>query len=85
MIERGNVKIRTNNCFIEIISSALYVPELTINILSVGQVQENGYTITIEKGIYQIYNPIRGAIAIVEMPSHRMFPLEIVSIHTFFN
>lgn len=45
----GNVdiNIKTKNGFVEKISNVFYVPDLKSNLLSAGQLQENGYTITI--------------------------------------
>ena len=34
---RGDIKIKTNNGFVETISNVLYVPDLKSNLLSVGQ------------------------------------------------
>ena len=51
----------------------IYVRSLKSNLLSVGQLQEKGYVITIKKGACEIYNPIRGAIAFVKMSSNRCF------------
>lgn len=44
--------------------------------------QEKGYIITLQKGTCEIYDPIRGSIAIVQMTSNRMFPLNIKNVHT---
>jgi len=46
-IGKGDIKIRTKNGFIETISNVLYVPDLKSNLLSVSQLQEKGYMITI--------------------------------------
>ncbi|KAG6476880.1 hypothetical protein ZIOFF_066128 [Zingiber officinale] len=54
----GNIKIRTKNGSVEIISNVLYAPDLKSNLLSVGQLQEKGYVITIQKGVlYKLFNP----------------------------
>jgi hypothetical protein len=42
-----DIEIRTKNCFVEIISDVLYVPDLKSNLLCAGQLQEKGYVITI--------------------------------------
>lgn len=76
---KGNIKIKTKNGFVETISNVLYVPDLKSNLLSVGQLQEKGYEITIRKGECEIYDPVRGAIAVVQMNSNRLFPLRIDS------
>ena len=62
---KGDIKIRTKNVFVETILNVFYVPDLKSNLLSVGQLQEKGYVITIQKGVCEIYDPSRGAIVVV--------------------
>nr|XP_009804377.1 PREDICTED: uncharacterized protein LOC104249615 [Nicotiana sylvestris] len=45
----SDIKIKTNNGFVETIFNVLYVPDLKSNLLSVGQLQEKGHVITIKK------------------------------------
>lgn len=47
------------------------------NLLSVGQLQEKGYEITVKQGHYEIYDPLRGAIAVVPMSSNMLFSMKI--------
>lgn len=77
---KGDIQIRTKSDNIETISNVLYVPNLKSNLLSVGQLQEKGYVITIQEGTRQIYDQARGAIAHVKMAPNRLFPLKIKSI-----
>ncbi|KAH0707987.1 hypothetical protein KY289_013063 [Solanum tuberosum] len=77
-----DIKIKTKNGFVETITNVLYVPDLKSNLLSAGQLQEKGYVITIKKGECEIYDPVRGAIAVVQMSSNRLFPLRIDSIQS---
>ena len=79
-MRNGDIEIRTKNGFVETISNVLYVPDLKSNLLSAGQLQEKGYVITIQKGVCEIYDHTRGAIAIVQMSSYRLFPLKITSV-----
>jgi len=67
---------------VETISNVLYVPDLKNNLLSAGQLQEKGYVITIKNSACEIYDPVRGVIAIIQMSSNRLFPLKIESIHS---
>ena len=80
---KGDINIRTKNGFVETISNVFYVPDLKSNLLSAGQLQEKGYIITIQKGACEIYDPSRGAIAVVQMASNRLFPLKIDSVQSF--
>ena len=79
---KGDIEIRINNGFVETISNVLYVPDLKSNLLSVGQLQEKGYIITIQKGICEIYDPTRGAIVVVKMSSNWLFPLKIECVQS---
>ncbi|XP_019257647.1 PREDICTED: uncharacterized protein LOC109235854 [Nicotiana attenuata] len=79
---KGDIKIKTKNGFVETISNVLYVPDLKSNLLSVGQLQEKVYVIIIKKGECEIYDPVRGAIAIVQMSSNRLFPIKIDNIQS---
>lgn len=80
-MEKCDIKIRTKNGFVETISNVLYVPDLKSNLLSAGQLQEKGYVITIQGGC-EIYDSVRGAIAVVPMNSNRLFPLKIENIQS---
>ncbi|KAL6322426.1 hypothetical protein AAG906_008081 [Vitis piasezkii] len=80
---KGDINIRTKNGFVETISNVFYVPDLKSNLLSAGQLQEKGYIITIQKGACEIYDPLRGAIDVVQMASNRLFPLKIDSVQSF--
>ncbi|KAG8641096.1 hypothetical protein MANES_13G106550v8 [Manihot esculenta] len=82
--ETFDINIKTKNGFIDTISSVFYVPGLKSNLLSAGQLQEKGYVITIQKGACEIYDPSRGAIAIMQMSSNRLFPLQIQVAQTCF-
>ncbi|KAJ8898697.1 hypothetical protein K2173_004731 [Erythroxylum novogranatense] len=79
---KGDIKIRTKNGFVETISNVLYVPSLKSNLLSVGQLQEKGYVITLKNDACEIYDPNRGAIVVVPMNSNRLSPLKIESIQS---
>ncbi|KAJ8748026.1 hypothetical protein K2173_010186 [Erythroxylum novogranatense] len=79
---KGDVKIKTKNGFVETISNLLYVPSLKSDLLSAGQLQEKGYVITIKNSSCEIYDPIRGAIAIVPMNSNKLFALKIENIQS---
>ncbi|KAB2062692.1 hypothetical protein ES319_A10G170000v1, partial [Gossypium barbadense] len=77
VVGKGDISIRTKNGFVETISNDFFVPALKSNLLNVGQLQEKGYVIMISKGVCEIYDPSRGAIAVVPMNTNRLFPLVI--------
>lgn len=57
------------------ISHVLFVPDLKTNLLSLGQLHEKGYDITIKGGVCRIEDVKLGLIAQAKMTKNRMFPL----------
>ena len=72
---KGKVAIQTNRNSIQTISNILFVPDLRTNLLSVGQLQEKGYGISIKNGVCRIEDEKLGLIVQVNMTANRMFPL----------
>ncbi|KAH9735189.1 hypothetical protein KPL71_017659 [Citrus sinensis] len=70
---KGRVAIQTKESS-HSISNVLFVPELKTNLLSVGQLQEKGYEISIKEGVCRIHDEKLGLIAQVKMTANRMFP-----------
>jgi len=69
---KGDISKRTKNGFVEKIFNVFYVPDLKSNLLSAGQLQEKGYEITIKNGAFEIYDPSRGVIVVVQVSSNRL-------------
>jgi hypothetical protein len=72
---KGNVRFYAKDNTVQTISSIFYIPELKSNLISMGQLQEKGYTIIITAGCCKIHHPEKGVIAKARMTSNRMFPL----------
>lgn len=72
---KGKVTVQTKGNSTHTIANVLFVPELKTNLLSVGQLQEKGYEISIKDGVCQIQDAKLGLIAQVNMMANRMFPL----------
>lgn len=53
---KGSVKVQMNRKM-QKIDDVYYVPELKSNLISLGQLQETGYAIVIQKGTCQIHDP----------------------------
>ncbi|XP_028052257.1 uncharacterized protein LOC114256775 [Camellia sinensis] len=70
---KGRVTIQTKGNSTHIISHVLFVPNLKTNLLTVGQLQEKGYEISIKDGVCQIQDAKLGLIARVNMTANRMF------------
>ena len=54
---------------------SFFVPDLRANLLSVGQLQEKGFEISIKDGVCRIEDAKLGLVAQVKMTANRMFPL----------
>ena len=72
---KGWVTIQTKENVTHTISNVLFVPDLKTNLLSVGQLLEKGYAISIKDGVCRIEDAKLGLIAQVNMTVNRMFPL----------
>lgn len=69
---RGNIKIKVNG-LTQVIQDVYYVPELSNNLLSIGQLQERNLAILIQDGVCKIFHPSRGLIIETQMTANRMF------------
>ncbi|PRQ55987.1 putative RNA-directed DNA polymerase [Rosa chinensis] len=76
VVGKGNIKLKIGGHVVKI-CDVFYVPDLKSNLISIGQLQEKGYTIIMRKGCCQIMHPEKGLIAQVTMTTNRMFPLHI--------
>jgi hypothetical protein len=76
---KGRVSIQTKEDSTHNISNVFYVPDLKTNLLSVGQLQERGYEISIKNGVCQIRDDNLSLIAQINMTTNRMFPLYLNS------
>ncbi|XP_062076032.1 uncharacterized protein LOC133780175 [Humulus lupulus] len=72
--------IGCSNHMCGIMSNVFYVPDLKSNLLSLGQLQEKGYEVTIKNGACKIFDPKRGLVAQTEMAHNRLFPLKINTV-----
>ena len=74
MIGKWRVKLLLNGIN-HAVSEVYYVPELKNNLLTIGQLQEEGLTILIQGGVCKIYHPYKGLIIETNMSANRMFIL----------
>ncbi|KAK9077208.1 hypothetical protein SSX86_005544 [Deinandra increscens subsp. villosa] len=63
----------------QVVSRVYYIPELTSNLLSIGQLQEKDLTIIIKQGLCRIYHADRGLIVTSNMTRNRMFLVNAVA------
>jgi hypothetical protein len=73
VIRKGSIKQFLNGIN-HVVHEVYYVPELKNNLLSIGQLQEQGLAILIQ-GVCKIYHPLKGLIIQTEMSINRMFIL----------
>ena len=64
---KGNVKICSKENVNQIISNVFFIPDLKTNLLSIGQLQEKWYEVSIKGGICHIQDEKLGLIAQVKM------------------
>ncbi|KAA3461320.1 Retrovirus-related Pol polyprotein from transposon TNT 1-94 [Gossypium australe] len=77
---KGEVTIQMKINVVHTISNVLFVPDLKTNLLSIGQLQENGYKISINDVVCRIQYEKLGLIAQVDMTPNRMFPLYLHTV-----
>lgn len=74
MAVQGKGKIRFEvEGITQVVTDVYYVPNLTNNLLSIGQLQEKQLTFVIKNGVCKIYHHQRGLIVDTQMTINRMF------------
>ncbi|XP_059627098.1 uncharacterized protein LOC132269882 [Cornus florida] len=74
---KGKILIRLRNGHHQFISNVYYVPNMKNNILSLGQLLEKGYNISMKDCSLSIRDPLGNLIAKVPMTKNQMFLLNI--------
>jgi len=75
---RGTVSIITSQGNAKILEDVMFVPSLSHNLLSIGQLMISGYSIFFDDGVCTIKNKkSEKIIAKVPMANNKMFPLEV--------
>lgn len=69
---KGNIRIEVEG-ITQVITDVYYIPNLTSNLLSIGQLQEKKLKFIIENGSCRIYHRQRGLIVETKMTMNRMF------------
>lgn len=71
----GTISIQTKENNTHTISDVFFVPDLKTKLISVGQLQEKGYEVTIKDGVCQVREDEMGLVTRVNMTANRLFPL----------
>jgi len=69
---KGSIRFQIQG-ITQIVSDIYFVPDLTNNLLSIGQLQENELVIIIKAGACRIYHPEKGKIVDTKMTLNQMF------------
>eukprot|EP00253_Pinus_taeda_P020973 PITA_20973 len=79
---KGKVKIFTKKCEKKTIADVCYVPGMKCNLLSIGQLVQQGYNVFFVNYVCTIMDraPNKRCIAEVKMTRNRMFPLRIKAV-----
>ena len=72
VIGKGNIRLQVNGTT-QIITRVFYVPELKNNLLSIGQLQENGLVVLFQHGRCKVFHHERGLIMDTMMSTNLMF------------
>lgn len=81
---RGTISIKTNQGNAKILQDVMFVPSLSHNLLSIGQLMISGYSILFDDGVCIIKDKKSGQItAKVSMAKNKMFPLEVSMIENY--
>ena len=75
---RGNIVIKRKNGDHAFISNVYYVPDMKTNILSLGQLLEKGYQISLKDMQLTITDARGKLITRVKMANNRMFPRTVL-------
>jgi hypothetical protein len=62
----------------KVLANVYYIPRLTANIVSVGQLDEAGHEIVIKEGVMKVIDPCGRLLAQVPRMANRLFVLNIV-------
>lgn len=74
---RGTVLFRCKNGDHKALVGIYYIPRLTANIVSLGQLEENGYSIVIHGGALKVWDKVGTSMAKVERASNRLYILKL--------
>jgi len=80
---KGTIHLLTKHNQKKVIHDVYYVPNLKVNLISVGQLMQNGYDVRFHDTSCTIYHktPCKRLLSRVEMTKNRMFPLYLRSVN----
>jgi gag-polypeptide of LTR copia-type/Integrase core domain/GAG-pre-integrase domain len=78
---KGTIAIQTKKNGMKFLQDVYFIPELTQNLLSIGQLMKNGYKILFERDVCTIRDGSSNQIlSETKMASNKLFPMEIADV-----
>lgn len=74
LVGKGSARLVTEQKVL-VVQDVFYVPGLTTNLLSVGQMQEKGLTFLIKNNVCKVFHEEKGLLLQIKMKTNRMFVL----------
>ena len=74
---KGNVLFRCTDDNQRIMSNVFYIPKLRSNIISIGQLDENGCNFVVEDGYLSVFDPQRRLLVRVKRSGNRLYVLNL--------
>lgn len=76
---KGNVKVRVNGR-VQVITSVFYISKLKNNLLSIGQLQHKGLTVTFKNDMCNVYHEKWGLVISSKMARNKLFDVNVVPV-----
>lgn len=78
---KGTVAVKDVHGNVKLLCNVYFIPDLTQNLLSVGQLMGNGYSILFDNGSCVIRNKESNQVIVdIKMMPNKLFPLEVSSV-----
>ena len=74
---RGMIPIVCKNGCRSTLMGVYFIPRLTTNILSVGQLDEVAYRVAIEEGVLRIWNRKKELVVTIQRTANRLYKLQL--------
>ncbi|XP_050877269.1 uncharacterized protein LOC127081022 [Lathyrus oleraceus] len=78
----GNVKVRVKNGKTVLIKDVLYVPSMKSNLMSVGQIIEKGFSVTMKDNLLKLYDSDQKLIMQSEQRNNKIFKVNMETCET---
>ncbi|KAK2405219.1 hypothetical protein QL285_054482 [Trifolium repens] len=76
----GNIVIKSKKGGKVIISDVFYVPDMSCNLLSIGQLVEKGFSVTMENSALKLFDKMKNLILMCNLSKNRTYKCKISSV-----